>query len=766
MAHPTTAKAIYAFVGSAALISQAIILPASQAPPAPAGSKIFAQKCAPCHGNKAQGGAAFTKPLVGDLSVSELSKFIREFMPPGSKKLSQQDASSVAKFLHETYYSPLAQERNRPARVTLSRLTVKQFRNSVADLVGWSHPSVPAEPPKGLKGDYFKGRGFDVKQRGFERVDPEVSFDFGTAPPAEKDFEPHNFGIVWQGSILAPDSGDYEFILRSDHAVRMWINGQRQPLVDGWVRAVQDIEFRGSMHLLGGRAYPVRIEFSKATQGVNDDDKKKVKPAVGARVALLWKRPKRTVEVIPSRNLYSAFSASTFIVSTPFPADDRSIGYERGNTVSKAWDDATTAAALEAGGYVSANLPTVTGVPENAPDRKDKLKAYCLQFVERAFRRPLTPENQRLYIDRQFETAPNLENAVKRVVILTLKSPRFLYREIGPPQKDAFLVASHLSFGLWDSVPDLQLKQAAASGKLNTPEQITAHAERLANDPRAWNKLRDFLFLWLKVDDMPDIVKSQRRFPEFTDSTASDLRTSLELFLENAAWTKSSYRELIVGQTQYLNGKLAKMYGVDLPATAPFQEVKLDPDQRAGVMTHPYVLSRFAYLETSSPIHRGVIVARSLLGRNLQPPPAAFTPLAPSLHPSLTTRERVALQTKPDGCNSCHSLINPLGFTMERFDAIGRLRSKENGKAVDGSGGYKSKTGVAVKFAGAPDMAKYIANSSEAQTAFVEKLFQHLVKQPVMAYGPKTLPDLQKSFKENDFDIRKLMVQVMVKTKQ
>jgi hypothetical protein len=110
-------------------------------------------------------------------------------------------------------------------------------------------------------------------------------------------------------------------------------------------------------------------------------------------------------------------------------------------------------------------------------------------------------------------------------------------------------------------------------------------------------------------------------------------------------------------------------------------------------------------------------------------------------------------------------MINPLGFTMERFDAIGRLRDKENGKPVDTTGVYLPKAGSPVKFAGAVDLANYIATSSEAQAAFAEKLFQHTVKQPVLAYGPKALPKLQQTFKESDYNIRKLLVEIVLATK-
>lgn len=768
MSPSTTTRAIWACAGSSLVLVLGLTPPTRAqggVKPAPSeGEKLFRENCAKCHGEGGKGGPAFAKPLTGKLSVAELAKFVHTSMPPGSGTPTPQ-AEKIATYMHAAFYSPLAQERNRPARVELSRLTVKQFRNAVADLMGNFRPVIPGVAEKGLTGEYFKSRDIDEKQRVIERVDPEVKFDFGTDGPEKDKFDPHTFSVAWDGSVIAPDTGDYEFIVRTDHSCRLWVNGWKTMLIDAGIKSGNDTEYRGNITLLGGRAYPIRMEFSKASTGVDDSDKKKGKAAPPAFVQLLWKRPKRTAEVIPPTFLIPTVVPETYVCGTSFPADDRSIGYERGNGVSKEWDDATTAAALDAAAFLSENLKDRADVPDDAPDRKEKLRAFCKRFVERAFRRPINGETEKLYIDRQFEVSPSLETAVKRVVLLTLKSPRFLYREASPGAKDGYLAASHLSFGLWDSLPDQSLLEAAGRGELSTPKGVRIQAERMANDPRAWTKLRDFLLLWLKVDDTPDIVKSAKRYPGFDAAISADLRTSLEMFLESTAGSPASdYRELLLGRTQFFNGRLAKLYGGDLPPDAPFQAVKLDPDQRAGVLTHPYVLSRFAYLETSSPIHRGVLIARNMLGRTLAPPPAAFTPLAASLHPSLTTRERVALQTKNAPCNSCHNMINPLGFTLERFDAIGRLRREENGKAVDASGSYKARDGEVVKFAGATDLAKYIAESDEAQTAFTEKLFHHLVKQPVLAYSPQMLPKLEHAFAQNQYSIRKLMVEIISDT--
>lgn len=737
----------------------AVAVPPQAAKPKSAGESLFAKACAPCHGTKGQGGAAFPRPLEGTRSVTELGKFISQTMPPGPKKTPLADANKIAQFMHEAFYSPLAQERNRPPRVTMSRLTVRQYRNAVADLIGPYHQAVPSVTG-GLRGEYFKNRDRSAKNRVIERVDAGVKFDFGTVGPAPGQVEAHNYSATWNGSIIAPDSGDYELVIQTDHSARLWFNGARKPLIDAWVKSGKDTEYKAPVTLLGGRGYSVTLEFSKATHGVNDDAKKKDIPPSSAFIKFLWKRPKSAMEAIPSEFLSPHGIAPTYVVDSPFPADDRSIGYERGNTINKAWADATTTAALEAADTVAANLSTISQVPDNAPDRIERLKVFSRNFVTRAFRRPLDKDVEQTFVENQFKVAPSPEVAVKRVVILTLKSPRFLYREIGN-RKDPYSVASELSFGLWDSLPDPQLLQAAANGQLSSKAGIQQEATRMANDPRAWAKLRDFLLLWLKVDEIPDIVKSQKSFPGFDASVATDLRTSLDLFLKETAWGKDAdFRQLMLSKTQYLNGRLSKIYGGGLPPEAPFQSV--ESADRAGVLTQPYLMSRYAYLEGTSPIHRGVLVARSMLGRMLAPPPEAFTPLAPSLHPSLTTRQRVELQTKPDACNSCHAMINPLGFPFEKYDAIGRFRKEDNGKPVDATGLYVARDGSTTKFEDATDLAEYIANSDEAHAAFTEKLFHHLLKQPVRAYGPKTLSNLQEAFKKDNYNIRSLMVSIML----
>jgi hypothetical protein len=189
--------------------------------------------------------------------------------------------------------------------------------------------------------------------------------------------------------------------------------------------------------------------------------------------------------------------------------------------------------------------------------------------------------------------------------------------------------------------------------------------------------------------------------------------------------------------------------------------IRYEPELRSGVLTHPYLLAGFAYTSSTSPIHRGVFIARNILGRTLRPPPEAVAPFAADLHPELTTRDRVALQTQAESCQSCHSMINPLGFTLEQFDPVGRFRAMELGKPVNPVGKYINRNGDEVSFASVRDIASFLANSEESHSAFTEQLFHHLIKQPIRAYSPEMSKKLKASFAERDFDIQRLIVDIV-----
>lgn len=715
-----------------------------------------------CHGASGEGVLdQYAQPLIGERSLADLTKLIVETMPeddPGA--CVGEAAEQVAEYVYGEFYSAEAQARRGRPHAELARMTVRQYRETVADLIGgfgdaasWNGLRLDAE--RGLRGEYFNAKNFRGDKRVLERRDATVDFKFGEGSPLAEKIEPQEFSIRWQGSLLAPDTGEYEFTLRSENGARLWLNDNQRALIDAWVKSGEETEHRETIRLLGGRVYPLRLEFFKSKEA-----KEKT-----ASISLVWKPPGGVTEVVPERCLSPQGTQETFIVLTPFPPDDRSTGYERGTSVSKAWEQATTYAAIEAAGHVVAILRRLSGSAEDAADRPARLREFCQRFVERAFGRPLTDEQKALFIERQFANAADLETAVKRVVLLALNSPRFLYRDLGGRGGrpiDAYDVASRISFGLWDSLPDRPLWEAASQGQLSTNEQVAAQVERMLGDVRARSKLREFFHQWLRVDLADELRKDGALFPEFDERAVADLRVSLDLFLDDVAWSEASdFRQLLLADFLYLNGRLAPFYGASLPGDAGFQKVPVDAAQRSGVVSHPYLLARFAYLGASSPIHRGVFLMRGLLGRQLRPPPEAVAPLSPDLHPDMTTRERTAVQTSPAACQSCHEIINPLGFALEGYDAIGRFRAEEKGRPIDDVGYYQSLAGPRAEFRGARQLGTFLADNEETRRAFVQQLFQYFVKQPMRAFGNDVPERLRRNFAEHNFHIRRLLVELI-----
>ena len=744
------------------------------------GLAIYREHCGRCHGDAGAGTKDVPESLVGDRSVNQLAAYIDETMPEDDPSRVTGDAArQVAEYIHGAFYSAVARDRNRPARVELSRLTVRQYQNTAADLIASFRNRGPGiDSRRGLRAEYFRSRSFD-RQSGlvYEQIDPQIDFDFGLEGPDPERFEPNRFAIRWTGSLVPPETGVYEFVIRSVHSVTLAINTppDEPPLIDAYVKSGDKTENKASILLLGGRSYPLRLEFSKAKRGV---DKQNEHPT-HASIQLLWKPPHGVLEPVPERCLIPHDSAEVFVVKTAFPPDDKSIGYERGTSVSPEWFAAATAASVEMADFTLDHIDSLSGTKRDSADRADKLRKFATTFAERAFRRPLTDALRALVIDRPFADAPDLDTALKRSMLLVLGSPRFLFQsnETASPQKaDGFATAARLSFGLWDSIPDQPLWDAAAKNELVTAAQIRKQAERMLNDRRTRSKLRDFLFAWLRVDHGPEIVKDTTRYSEFSPEIAADMRTSLELFMDDVVWGQapaagisgnggSDFRRLFTDEEVYLNGRLGPLYGAKLPADAPFRRVRLDDGRRAGVLSHPYMASVLSYAAATSPIHRGVFLARSVMGNVLKPPQEAVTPLAPDLHPDLSTRERVALQTSSVACQTCHTMINPLGFALEEFDPIGRYRTAEiRGdvqKPIDASGSYLPREGPQATFRGARELAATIATSRDAQEAFVQQLFHALVKQPMRAWGPDTLETLRKQFAANNCDIRRLLVDIM-----
>ena len=725
------------------------------AAPDSAGRDVYRQHCVQCHGKNGEGvKGKYDDALHGDWSVEKLTRYIDKNMPEDEPdKCDAEQSAAVSHYINNAFYSREARARNNPARVELVRLTNRQYINTVADLIkSFSGNDGAATAEHGLTANYRSHiPKSETGRKNIDRVDRQALFnpEPGTADAEQFGTGTNEINITWRGSLIADESGDYEFIIKTPNGARLWVNDENEPIIDAWVASGKADEYKATLRLLGGRAYPLRVEFFKAAK-----DK-------ATSLALQWIPPHGTLDEIPARNLSTARVSPTFVLNTHFPPDDSSVGYERGVSISKAWDEATTQAAIEVANHVIKNLDRLTGTKPTDSNRVAKVEAFGHDFAATAFRRPLAAEQKRIFVSNQFKKAPKPEDALKRIVLLTLKSPRFLYLGLEDQRPDAFDIAARLSFGLWDSLPDRELTKLAAQGKLRTTDQVSQQARRMLSDSRARAKMHYFLHHWLQMSHVEFLSKDDKLFPGFTPEIISDLRTSLNLFLDDVVWTPASdYRRLLLEDDLFVNNRLAKFYGVGTNTTDDFVKVSLDPKQRSGVVTHPYLLAAFSYQKSTSPIHRGVFLTRNIVGRSLKSPPVAVAFKDADFAPHLSMREKVAELTRPQACQGCHSVINPLGFSLEHYDAVGRFRTKDGDKPIDASADYTTDDGKVVRLNGARDIAEFAVTSEHAQNAFVEQLFHQVVKQPLRAYGPGVQARLRDSFIASGYNIQKLLVDI------
>ena len=762
------------------------------------GKSIYASSCADCHGDTAQGvEGVYDSPLAGDLPVVELAKYVSDTMPEGEPELcSGEDARLVSQYLHHAFYSRSARLKNNPPKIAFSRRTVQQFQNAVADIMKQLRWEGTPDENRGLRAIYYDTRELYKGGAKVEKIEPVLDFDFGEkAPYPEKLEDASQFSVLWDGGLIAKETGIYEFIVTSPNGFRLSINEQEYT-IDNNVNSADQTEFKASMKLAGGQAYPLTLTMFK----FNEEK---------AGMKLEWIPPGGVREVIPESVLSPGHYSASLVFNTEFPADDSSIGYARGTAISQQWDSATTQAAIEAMNFVEANLEqmmdeTVGKLPrrpkrrrkgknykkdgdkednkgkEAPPELTEQQKAdrklkrhrdFANKFVAIALGRQPSEQENRSFVADQFESEPNPLVALKRTILLTLKSPQFLYLTQSTAETSAPLsganrqnaVAATLANVMWDSIPNKYLREAAQKNELKNRHAITGWAWDILDRPRTHQKLSDFFFHWLEMEKTEHASKDETVYPGFDQELIYSLRGSIEKSLDDIVWSeKSDYRQLFLFDKIYVNNRISQFYGIESDTGGTFEKTNFESDQRCGILTHPYVMTGLSYYKNTSPIHRGVFVAKSLLGRSLKAPPIDVDPLDEAFDPTMTTRERVTHQTKEVNCKGCHSVINPLGFSLENFDAVGRFRDKEKNKPIDSKTVYVTPEATKVPFSGAKDLANYLVKSPEAHRNFIEKLFQHFVKQPVHAFGPDTLEDLYKDFVQSEYNVKQLIVSIAV----
>jgi mono/diheme cytochrome c family protein len=338
-------------------------------------------------------------------------------------------------------------------------------------------------------------------------------------------------------------------------------------------------------------------------------------------------------------------------------------------------------------------------MPKSPAEEIDCAKANLAPLLRRAYRRPVTEADLEriLTFFRKAREGSDFETGMEAALSAVLVSHDFLFRVERPPAATApgavyaisdLDLASRLSFFLWCSIPDEELLDRAERGELGKPDVLAAQARRMLADPRARTLATSFAAQWLHLRNLDDASPDRRLFPDFDDNLRQAMRRETELLFEEILRDDRSVLDLLRSDHAYLNERLAKHYGIPHVYGTHFRRVALDPEsRRGGLLRHASVLTVTSYATRTSPVLRGKWVLENLIGTP-PPPPLPDVPALDdnTVSASLPGRERLAKHRAQPACAVCHDRIDPVGFALENFDAVGRWRTLDAERPVDASG--------------------------------------------------------------------------------
>lgn len=425
------------------------------------------------------------------------------------------------------------------------------------------------------------------------------------------------------------------------------------------------------------------------------------------------------------------------------PIDDGTTGFEVGASTSPLLVEqyfavAESVAAASAGD--DARAQALTG----CADASDACVAgYIARVGRRAFRRELTDAERSDFASlyQAGRATGGVAGGVRLLVEAILTSADFVYHTEGSTtdavggqlvRLNPYELAARLAFVMWRSVPDDALLDDAASGRLDTSEDLVSAAQRMLEDPRSSRMIDDFSRQWLALDRIDTAIS--------TDLTGAQIRmmhVDISRYVARVM-RGGSFRDLLVPT----DGGIA---------AAPSEPVR-------GVLTAPGIMLMLSRATQTDPIHRGLFVRERFLCQHLPPPPPGIIFSVPATSPGLTTRQRFAVHTGQEACAGCHTLMDPIGFGFEHYDQVGRYRETEGGLTIDASGEINRGDDASGTFDGAQELARRLADSEVAPTCFARQWFRFSMQRIETSSDACSIDTMTQSFQAHDFRIEALIL--------
>lgn len=386
-------------------------------------------------------------------------------------------------------------------------------------------------------------------------------------------------------------------------------------------------------------------------------------------------------------------------------------------------------------------------------------------FVPRAYRRPLEA-GEADSLSQLFQTVRtagnNFTSSLTAVLEAVLQSPNFLYRPefgtqvAGRPElmrPTDYEMATRLSYLFLGSMPDDALRAAAAAGALATPEGVKAEATRLFNQQGARKVVRHFFDNLLPIQGLAALSRSDKTF--MAKGIGRLMREETQTFLENEVFGGGTWPQALTAPYTYVNETLAAFYGISGVTGAEFRKVPLDGIKRAGLMTQGGIVAGPVHSNETNPVVRGGFVLSKIMCFQVSPPPASLGPIVPpDVAKGGTARDRFKAHSADPRCGGCHALLDPIGFSLENFNAVGQWQEQENQLPINVS----VDSPQLGSFNGAVELGKKLAAYPEAQQCFATNWANYAYGRGSEEQEACTMQRLQDDFKSSGYNIKELLL--------
>jgi hypothetical protein len=412
--------------------------------------------------------------------------------------------------------------------------------------------------------------------------------------------------------------------------------------------------------------------------------------------------------------------------------------------------------------------------PANPDEEESCAERILSTLMRRAYRRPVTNSDRQRPMDfyRNARAEEGFEAGIESAMSAVLVSPEFLFRVEQDPAGAApntvyrisdLALASRISFFLWSSIPDDELLGSAIDGELHKPKVLEKQVRRMLADPRSDNLASNFAEQWLYLRNLESLTPDLRLFPDFDDNLRQAFRKETELFLEDALRNDRSVLNLLQANYTFLNERLAKHYGIPHVYGSRFRRVALrEDDNRGGLLRQGSVLMVTSYATRTSPVIRGKWILENILGTP-PPPPLPNVPALKdnTVSATLSARERLAEHRANASCASCHNLMDPAGFALENFDAIGRWRTVEEGQPIDATGGLPDGS----KFTGVSGLEDGLRHRPELFVGtLTEKLMTFALGRGIETYDAPAVRKIVRDAQAKDFRFSSIILGIVNST--